>query len=186
MAANLFWGGQRAAGGIAEPVGTTLPRVLQAAAQARQHFLITLISFPRWSLISKMQAPVMKPALRQGQSKTSLLILLTAAQPPLLACRICWVLVWLPLTHPPQPFHPFLCLIHGAVGEANSSSAAPVATTIFICHQTAIRRNFACLLCYFYFLSFVSADERSALPGDCSNPWHLPAWCPGMCRQEWP
>lgn len=43
------------------------PSVLQAAAQARQHFLITLISFPCRSLISKMQAVVMKPGTKQDK-----------------------------------------------------------------------------------------------------------------------
>lgn len=175
MAANLSWGGQRAAGGIAGPVAVaaTLPRVLQAAARARRHFLITLISFPRWSLISKMQAMVMKPALRQGQSKTSLFILLTTAQPPLLACRICWVLVWLPLTLAAPPSLPLSTALPlpRAVGKANSSSAAllpqrfsftvkwQLGETLRVCFATFI----SCHL--FLLMSRVLCPGTAAVPG---------------------
>lgn len=159
------------------------PSVLQAAAQARQHFLITLISFPCRSLISKMQAVVMKPGTKQD--KPLYPSYRGSASPPRLqdllgAC--------VAATHPPSP-----SIAPSEHSPASSTGCGERQTA----HQPddfhlppkknpAIRRNFACLLRYFYFLSFVSADEQSALPRDCSNPWHLPAWCPGMCRQEWP
>lgn len=85
-----------------------------------------------------------------GQRKTRLFILLAAAQQPLLACRgICWGFCG-------------CCSVPSSLERSSASSTGceeskeligcAAATRICVYHQTAIRRNFACLLPSFCFL----------------------------------